>query len=102
MLKLANNLMESAKAKEGSSEPLLEVTAHNRKENDPIMKYLDAGTGGVASKLSKGWWDLRRQFGVSGSDRRTELLKLSEGLTKKWGERQIVDEILQRIMLSTL
>ena len=53
MLKLANNLMESAKAKEGSSEPLLEVTAHNRKENDPIMKYLDAGKRGVANKLSK-------------------------------------------------
>ena len=38
-------------------------TTHIRKENDPIMKYLDASTDEKANKIFKGWTRMKREFG---------------------------------------
>ena len=66
------------------------------------MKYLDASTGGGVNKIFKGWPYLNKEFGVSlkygarGSsinNRGSEdiaLLKISEGLLKKYSGQQIV------------
>ena len=55
--------------------------------------------------ISKGWDDMKREFGVSGSLYKTHLLELSEGLAKKWAGRDIVpivDEIYRKALLSNL
>ena len=106
-LQVANNLIESARttSEEGSSQSLLVVTAHYKNENDPIMKYLDASTGGEAHKLFKSYSDLLEEFGISYRPGDTDLLQLSEGLTKKYEGRQIVllvDEITNKRLLSKL
>ena len=38
--------------------PLLIVTTGAMQVDNPIMKYLDASTGGGANKIIKGWDDL--------------------------------------------
>ena len=114
-LQVANNLMESAEAttEEGSNEPLLVVTVGSESlfVNDPIMKYLNASTGGEANKIFKRWGDLEKEFGdwygevrVFGS-RATTFLQLTKGLIEKYKGRQIVllvDEILREDMFSKL
>ena len=58
------------------------------------------------NKIFKKWSDLKHELGVSeGSSEDTELLRMSEVLTKKYEGRQIVlllDEIIVKAALSKL
>ena len=54
--------------KEGNA-PVLIATAHSNDKNDPIMKYLNASIGGE----TKGWEDLKEEFGVSRFTQRHEV-----------------------------
>ena len=49
---MANNLVESAleNCEMGINEPVLAISAQNRKKNDPIMKYLDTNACERANK----------------------------------------------------
>ena len=105
-LQVANNLMEFAKAtiEEGSNEPLFVVTAYLMKENEPIMSYLDASTGGGANKIIKGWHHLKDEF-LSSESKDTDILHLIENFTKKCEGQQIVllvDEICKKHELRKL
>ena len=104
-LQVANNLMESIRTTtaEGGNEPLLIVTAPFQHKNYPIMKYLDASTGGGANKILKRWGYFKKEFRVSGSKQDTELPQLCEAVTNRADGRQIVlvvDEIYGKDYLS--
>ena len=68
------------------------------------MNYLNTSTRGGANKIFRSWLGLHHEFRVYGSED-TNLLDLSEGLTKKYEGRQIlllVDEICYKGILSKL
>ena len=97
-LQVASNLMEF------DNDALLVATAHKRNRDAPILKYIDDSTGTSASKIVKGWEDIKKEFGVSGF-LDMQLLRLTEALAKRWEGRQIVmlvDEIMQQDILSNL
>ena len=86
--------------------PLLIVTTGAMQVDNPIMKYLDASTGGEANKVFENWEKLNRELGASGwLSRDTQFQQLIKGLTKKYVGRQIVllvDEIIDKQFLSKL
>ena len=66
---------------EAGFEPLLVVNADGLKEDDPIMKYLDASTRRRANERVKGWDDTKEKFGVVESEQKgIPFLNLTEAL----------------------
>ena len=66
------------------------------------MKDLDARTGSRTNKVFKGWEDVKKEFGVSGS---LDSKHLTEAVVKRWEGRQIlilVDEIYKKELLNKL
>ena len=97
--------MQKAHLSSTVREPLLVVTANVTSENDPVMKFLSASTGGGVNKIFQGWEEMKYEFGVSSGLRSQQILELSEGLTRKFKGRQIVlllDEIRHKSSLSKL
>ena len=96
-LQVAQSLMDSAAkfCEDGENkEPLLVVTA-GQKSEDPIMKYLDANSGGSPNKICKGWRDIHQEFGIS-SESEFGLVPLAQAVAKRFEGRKIVmlvDEI---------
>ena len=106
-LQVANKLMQpisDTSENASSSEPLLVVTTELKKEDDPIMKYLDTATGSREKKIFKRWADILKEFEIDTyRGYGVQLLHLAEALAKKWGGREIVmllDEIQNRIIMS--
>ena len=77
-LQVANNLLEYATdtCGEPSNMPLLVVSTQFRKEDDPIMKYLDASTGTRANKIFMEWEDILKEYGVSQSYDRVHIARI--------------------------
>ena len=77
-------------------EPLLVVTTQFRKEHDPIMQYLNTGSGKRNNKIFMNWMDITRDSCHSTSVYDTRLIPVAEAVAKKWEGREIVmlvDEI---------
>ena len=77
-------------------EPLLVVTTQFRKEHDPIMQYLNTGSGKKNNKIFMNWMDITRDSCHSTSVYDTRLIPVAEAVAKKWEGREIVmlvDEI---------
>ena len=106
-LQVANKLRQTrhpSKKASSNNEPLLVVTTELKKEDDPIMKYLDDANGSKENKIFKKWRNILEEFEIS-TDRAygVQLLHLAEALAKKWEGREIVmllDEIQNRIIMS--
>jgi len=83
--KVANNLIQSLEATaEPGKGPVLLVTAELAIKDDPLLKHLDANTSQAKTKIYDGWNNILKEYGVSGSQRKMQLLHLTEALTKRW------------------
>ena len=105
-LQVANNLIQSLEATaEPDKGPVLLVTAEDMNKEDPLLKHLDANTTKAKTKIFDDWKEIRKEYGISGSEEEMQLLHLTEALAKRWEGRQIVillDEILLPKKLNSL
>ena len=100
-VQVVNNLVDSLKDSnaEATKGPVLIVTTQFRKENDPIMKFLDSRSS-CKTKIFKSWTGIQKELRVSTSEtnQRMALTQVLWGLAKKWEDQEIVllmDEILK-------
>ena len=108
-LQVANNLVQELEADaESANGPVLVVTVEQlwlRTENT-LLRYLDANTSSVSTKIFDTWEKIKEDHGVSESGKKVQLKDLSVALTQKYKGQPIIilmDEIiLPQDMLNSL